>query len=125
WSKAVATFTAAAANCASATSASSTTAATNAAGLSGTWSGQYTGASSGTFVLTWQQSGSNLTGTIMISGVGGVPLAINGTVSGGSINFGTVGAAAVTYTGSVSGSSMSGTYQSGSGNGNWTATKTA
>jgi hypothetical protein len=61
----------------------------------------------------------------MISGVGSVPININGTLSGSTISFGTVGAAAVTYSGTVSGNTMSGTYQSPTGNGNWTATKTS
>jgi hypothetical protein len=115
-----------AANCAS-TTPSSTTASSGAgstAALSGTWSGQYSGANQGTFTLTWQQSGSNLTGTINISEVG-APSGINGTVSGNTITFGTVGTAAVTYSGTVSGNSMSGTYQSPSGSGTWTATKTS
>jgi hypothetical protein len=112
------------ANCSSAAASTPTTAATAATGLSGTWSGQYSGANQGTFTLTWTQSGSTLSGTINISEIG-APVNINGTVNGSSITFGTVGTAAVTYSGSVSGSSMSGTYQSPNGNGNWSATKTS
>jgi hypothetical protein len=93
-------------------------------GLSGTWSGQYSGASQGTFTLTWQQSGSNLSGTITLSDPA-VTLPINGSVDGGAIRFGTVGSVGVTYSGSVSGNSMSGTYQSETGNGPWSATKTS
>jgi hypothetical protein len=110
-----------AANCASTTPSS---AASSTAGLSGTWSGQYSGPSQGTFTLTWQQSGSKLTGTITISELG-VPTAIDGTVSGSTITFGTVGTAAVTYSGTVAGNSMSGTYQAPNGSGTWTATKTS
>jgi hypothetical protein len=102
--------------------APTTTVATG--GLSGTWSGQYSGASQGTFTLTWQQSGSNLSGTITLSDPA-VTLPINGSVDGGAIRFGTVGSVGVTYSGSVSGNSMSGTYQSETGNGPWSATKTS
>jgi hypothetical protein len=114
-----------AANCASTTPSSTTpsSATGSTAALSGNWSGQYSGANQGTFTLTWQQSGSNLTGTINLAGLGASP--INGTVSGNTITFGTVGTAAVTYSGTVSGSSMSGTYQSPTGPGTWTATKTS
>jgi hypothetical protein len=104
------------------TSAPSPT-ATASGGLSGTWSGQYSGASQGTFTLTWQQSGGTLSGTIMISDFGGAPIPINGTVNGSTISFGTVGTQAITYTGSASGSTMSGTYQAPTGGGNWSATK--
>jgi hypothetical protein len=102
--------------------------ASTSTGLTGTWSGHYTGASSGTFNLTWTQSGSNLTGTIKISDFGDAPIPINGTLQGDTISFGTVGSTAVTYTGSVSGSSMSGDWkvQSGGqsgGGGSWNATK--
>lgn len=109
----------------SATSASTSAAPTTpaAAGLSGTWDGHYSGAYAGTFTLTWQQSGSVLSGTIKLSNPADT-LPINGTVSGGRIRFGTVGSAAITYTGSVSGSSMSGSYTvGGAAGGSWSATK--
>jgi hypothetical protein len=109
----------AAARCTSATSPST---AAVAGGLSGTWSGQYAGAGQGTFTITWQQSGSDLTGTIKISDVG-VPISISGTLSGNTIRFGTVGSSAITYSGSVSGNTMSGTYQTPTGDGTWNATK--
>jgi hypothetical protein len=92
--------------------------------LSGTWAGQYTGASQGTFSLTWQESGSTLNGTIDISEIG-APTSIQGTVDGNSIRFGTVGPAGITYSGTVSGNSMSGTWQSPTGNGDWTAAKSS
>jgi hypothetical protein len=93
-----------------------------AGGLSGTWSGQYEGPSDGTFTLTWQQSGSDLSGSITISEFG-VPININGKLSGGKISFGTVGSLAVTFSGSVSGNTMSGTYHAPNGDGTWNATK--
>jgi hypothetical protein len=98
-----------------------------AGGLSGTWSGQYSGAFQGTFTLIWQQAGSNLSGTITLAAPN-LTLPITGTVDGGAIRFGTVGSAATTYSGSVSGNSMSGTYQTQTGNGTtaggpWSATK--
>ena len=114
---------------AAATSAASTPAATTSAAaagaLSGTWNGQYSGAYTGTFTLHWQQNNSTLAGTINLSTAGTLP--IHGTVSGGSIQFGTVGSTHITYSGSVSGNSMSGNYQittaSGSQNGSWSASR--
>jgi autotransporter translocation and assembly factor TamB len=100
-------------------------ATTAAANLSGKWTGHYSGAFSGTFTLNWQQSGSSLSGTIIISSVGNQPTDINGTVHGDTIQFGTVGSQAITYTGTVSGNSMSGTWQSGGGGGNWSASKSS
>src|SRR4051794_24352968 len=96
-----------------------------AAGLSGTWRGTYGGSYSGTFVLRWKQSSSKLTGTINLSSSPGT-VPINGTVSGGRIQFGTVGSQAITYTGSVSGASMHGRYQIGGGaggSGTWSAAR--
>jgi len=104
--------------CASATSPSASTSA-----LSGMWSGTYGGSSEGTFTLNWQASGSSLTGTIMISGLGDDPIPINGNLAGNTITFGTVGTIAITYKGTVSGRSMSGTYQTPIGTGTWNATK--
>lgn len=114
---------------AAATSAASAPAATSSApaagALSGTWNGQYGGAYSGTFTLHWQQNNSTLAGTINLSTAGTLP--IHGTVSGGSIQFGTVGSTHITYSGSVSGNSMSGNYQittsNGSQNGSWSASR--
>ena len=85
---------------------------------------------SGTFSLKWQQSGKNLSGTIMISGFSNVPTSIHGTVQGASIRFGTVGSESITYSGSVSASSMSGTWkiQAGGrslGGGSWKASKSS
>ena len=103
------------------TAAAATTPAASS-GLSGKWSGQYSGAYSGTFTLNWRQSGSVLAGTIALSNPGGT-LGIHGSVSGSTIKFGTVGGPGITYTGSVSGSSMSGSYQTPTGSGSWSANK--
>lgn len=103
--------------------ATSKASTTTASGLSGKWSGRYSGAYDGTFALTWQQSGSKLSGSITLSDPGG-KLSLNGTVNGNTITFGTVGSAVITYSGTVSGSSMSGTYQvAGRSGGPWSATK--
>jgi hypothetical protein len=79
-------------------------------GLSGNWSGHYSGSSRGDFTLNWSQSGSALSGTIKLE-ADGSSLPIHGTVEGRSIQFGTVGSTGITYKGTVSGNSMSGTYQ--------------
>jgi len=109
-----------------ASAATSAPTQTTAGDLSGKWSGQYTGTFQGTFVLDWQQSGSNLSGTIELSSGSGTD-DVTGTVNGGTISFGTVGSQAITYSGSVSGDSMSGTYKvqtpNGSVGGSWSATK--
>jgi len=91
--------------------------------LSGSWSGQYSGAFVGTFKLSWQQTGSSLNGTITLS-TPPQTLSLNGTVSGSKISFGTVGSEAITYSGSVSGNSMSGSYQvGGNPGGSWSANR--
>jgi hypothetical protein len=108
-----------------ATSAPASPTARATAGLSGTWSGQYSGSYNGNFTLRWRQTGSKLHGTIKLSAPAQT-LRINGTVTGGTIQFGTVGSAGITYSGTVSGSSMSGRYQvnDGSGAGGpWSAAK--
>jgi len=106
--------------------ATTSAAAPAPAGLTGTWSGQYSGAYQGTFKLHWRQSGSRLSGTIHLSNPPD-NLSIHGSVQGGSIQFGTVGGTAITYTGTVSGNSMSGTYKVQTGNGTvggpWSASK--
>jgi hypothetical protein len=99
-----------------------------ASGLSGTWSGQYSGASQGNFTLNWTQSGSALSGTIELE-ADGTSMPIHGTIVGDSIQFGTVGSTGITYKGTVSGNSMSGTYQLASNgttfSGPWTAAKSS
>lgn len=112
-----------------ATSAPASAAVADTSGLSGTWSGQYSGAYQGTFVLTWHQSGSNLSGTIKLSAPS-VTLPIHGTVQGNAIRFGTLGSVGIRYSGTVSGNSMSGTYQvqapnGGSVGGPWSASKSS
>jgi len=110
-----------------ATSAPASATAAATAGLSGTWSGTYSGAYQGTFKLTWQQSGSRLSGTITLSAPAST-VPINGTVAGSAIRFGSVGSMAVTYSGTVSGGSMSGNYEVHAGNGvggPWSASKTS
>jgi hypothetical protein len=102
--------------------------ASTSAGATGTWAGTYSGSFSGSFTLTWQGSGSSLSGTIKISDFGDSPIPINGSLHGNTISFGTVGSQAITYDGSVSGASMSGSWKivaSGktAGNGSWKATK--
>jgi hypothetical protein len=92
--------------------------------LSGTWTGRYGGAFSGTFRLSWQQAASRLSGTITLSTEPGA-LRLTGSVHGATITFGTVGSAAITYSGTASDDSMSGSYRiSGTSGGNWSATKT-
>jgi hypothetical protein len=79
--------------------------------------------------LNWTQSGSALTGTIVLNPGG--PVNIQGTVQGGSIRFGTLGDSfngmGITYSGSVSGSSMSGAYRISAPkqtfNGSWNASR--
>jgi hypothetical protein len=96
--------------------------------LSGTCTGQYSGPFNGTFVLRWTQSGSALTGVIVLSSPHDT-LQISGTVTGSSISFGAVGV--VTYTGTVSSDnsvpinlSMSGSYTdiANGHTGSWSAT---
>ncbi len=98
--------------------------------MSGTWKGSYSGSFSGTFKLTWTETKSNLSGTIMISGFGNAATPIHGTLKGVSIQFGTVGSEAITYSGSVSGNSMSGTWKLEAnghvgGTGSWKASKSS
>lgn len=89
--------------------------------VSGTWTGQYTGVYSGTFTLAWQQTGSDVNGSIKLSSPAST-YGIHGTLSGSAIQFGAVGT--VAYTGTVSGNTMSGSYQSlKGGGGSWSATK--
>jgi hypothetical protein len=89
-------------------------------GLSGRGSGDYSGAFNGTFTLDWKQPGRVLRGSIMLSNPRDT-LGIDGLVSATGIRFGSVGFA--THAGSVSGNFMSGTYNTPSGGGCWSATK--
>lgn len=126
------TATTAATTATTAASSGSATTATSAAatgGLTGAWSGTYQQttpiADSGTFTINWQQSGSNLTGTINIPGACNA-CPISATVNGTSVAFGVVALGGITYNGTVSGNSMSGTYATAdsSTKGTWKASKT-
>lgn len=120
--KALASTTHAAKSTPASTAAAKSTPASTAAasGLPGAWSGQYSGAFTGTFHLNWTQSGSKLSGTITLSDPPETT-GITGSVSGGSIKFGTVSGAV--YSGTISGSSMSGNYVTPKGGGSWNANK--
>jgi hypothetical protein len=87
--------------------------------LGGKWSGRYGGAVSGSFTLTWKQTGTKLSGTITLSNPHGT-YGIGGIVNRTSISFGAVQVGA-TYTGSLSasGKSMSGHWKSPQGGGSW------
>ena len=108
-----ATTLATTATTASAGGSATTPTAAAGGGLSGTWSGDYQQTSpapaAGTFTLNWQQSGSNVTGTINIPGACNA-CPISATVNGSSVTFGVVALGGIIYTGTVSGNSMSGTY---------------
>jgi hypothetical protein len=91
--------------------------------LTGTWSGRYSGAVSGTFTLRWRQSGSTLRGSITLSNPAG-KYPISGALRSGKISFGAVGIGA-TYTGTVSGRTMSGRWKSANRGGTWSARKTS
>jgi hypothetical protein len=104
--------------------------AASTTGLSGRWAGDYQqtspSASSGTFTIQWQQSGSDITGTITIPGTcSSCP--ISATLNGSTVRFGLVAGGAITYTGTVSGNSMSGTYSTtdGATKGTWKASRSA
>jgi hypothetical protein len=101
--------------------------ASPASGLSGSWSGTYGGAYSGTFKLRWTQSAAKLQGSIWITYEGeSAKTTVTGKLSGTAITFGAVGPVGViTYTGSVSGSSMSGRYTTPKGGGSWSSHKTS
>jgi hypothetical protein len=122
-SSAPGTSTPAAVSSATTTASTATTeqaTTTSDSGLSGKWKGTYGGAYSGTFTLHWTESGPKLAGQINLPSAGGTS-DLNGTVDGSSIKFGTVGGPQITYKGSVSGDSMSGTYSTPGGGGNWSA----
>lgn len=89
--------------------------------LSGKWKGHYSGAVSGHFTIHWEQTGSQLKGTITLSNPKG-KYNLSGSVKKGKIKFGAVSVGAK-YKGKVKGKSMSGTWTSPSGGGSWSATK--
>jgi hypothetical protein len=95
--------------------------------ISGKWNGSYqpNGGGSGTFSVTFTQTGSSLDGTlsIAVSCLNGAK--VTGKVNGDSIEFGSVnGQCSVDYKGKINGDQMSGTYGLGAGTaGTWKATK--
>jgi hypothetical protein len=108
------------------------TPAATALGLGGQWTGTWRDTSpdtsSGSFSLTWVQTGNTLAGTITVKGTpcitGGT---VTGTINGSAISFGAVsGQVKIAYDGSIAGSKMQGTYSAPScanAKGNWTATQ--
>ncbi len=98
------------------------TAASPAAQVAGTWSGTYSGPFNGTFKLIWNQTGSSVNGTIMLSSPPD-NLKITGSLSVNPFRCGAVGV--VAYTGTVSGNSMSGSYvdRANGQTGTWSANK--
>jgi hypothetical protein len=114
-------------------SASPAPSASAAPGLGGTWNGTWQDVTpdqvSGTFALTWTQSGSTLTGTILVKGTPCLSSAtVSGSVNGSTINFGAVsGTHTVVYDGTISGTTMKGTYTAPAAcidaKGTWAATK--
>jgi hypothetical protein len=101
------------------------------AGLGDHWTGTWKDVSadhlSGSFALSWSQTGNTLKGTITITGTGCLNGGtVTGAVAGSQISFGAVsGQVKVAYKGTINGSGMSGTYSTACGNasGNWTASK--
>jgi hypothetical protein len=106
--------------CCSATFAAAST-HTATSGLAGKWKGHYGGAVSGHFTIHWKQTGSRLQGRITLSNPNGT-YGISGSVKDGKIKFGAVSVGAK-YKGTVRGTSMSGTWTSARGGGNWSASK--
>jgi hypothetical protein len=99
-----------------ATSAPPSAAPSAPASIAGTWHGTWTSEKyaglTGGFTLDFQQSGSNLSGTIEITGTPCITSAtITGALTGNQITFGAVkGAETVTYTGTWAGATMDGTW---------------
>ena len=129
----VAPSTAGASASTAASAAPATPSAPAVPGLAGTWDGTWKNTtpdqSTGTFVLTWTQNGSALTGSIVVKGTPCVTGAsITGSVSGSSISFGVVsGQIKIAYDGTISGTTMKGTYAApatcADAKGSWEAVK--
>ena len=85
--------------------------------------GPVRGAVSGDFTIHWKQTGSRLHGHITLSRPSGT-YSLGGSVKNGKIKFGAVSVGAK-YKGTVRGTSMSGTWTSPQGGGNWSATKSS
>jgi hypothetical protein len=108
--------------CGAALVATSSLAATRTP-LAGKWTGHYSGAVSGHFTIHWKQNHSRLRGHITLSSPSGT-YSIGGTFRHGKLKFGAVSVGAK-YKGKVRGTSMSGTWTSPQGGGNWSATKSS
>src|SRR3954451_2960554 len=112
----------------SSSSFSSTGSPVDGGTIDGNWNGTYqpSGGGSGTFSVTFKQTGSSLNGTLSInvSCLDGAKVA--GKVNGDTIQFGSVqGQCSVDYNGKINGDQMSGSYDIGGGTGgNWKASKT-
>lgn len=114
-----------------ATTATSPSAAQDDAGnaIDGAWDGSWSSTSSpgvsGSFTVTFTESGNQLKGSITATNTPCIQgAAVTGTLDGNRIVFGK--ANTVDYTGTVSGNSMSGTYAApacGQDKGDWRATK--
>lgn len=102
--------------------------------LSGTWNGTWQDTSpdtaTGSFTLTWKQSGPSLSGTITINNSSCVSTGtISGNISGAKITFGAVKSQdSVSFNGTISGGDkIMGTYVTGSSchnaTGTWAAMK--
>jgi hypothetical protein len=100
--------------------------------VAGTWNGTWQSTSSpgatGTFQMTFTQTGQSLSGPIQITGTPCITTGtITGTLNGTTIDFGAVkGQQTITYTGTWSGNVMSGTYSApscGDGKGDWQAAR--
>jgi hypothetical protein len=112
----------------SSSSFSSTGSPVDSGTIDSNWNGTYqpSGGGSGTFSVTFKQTGSSLNGTLSInvSCLDGAKVA--GKVNGDTIQFGSVqGQCSVDYNGKINGDQMSGSYDIGGGTGgNWKASKT-
>ena len=96
----------------------------------GTWESDVFDGLSGTFEMTFTQSGNSLSGPITVDNADCITTGtVTGTLAGSQIEFGAVKASTtITYTGTLSGDSMSGTYDSaecGNDKGTWEANRSA
>jgi hypothetical protein len=101
--------------------------------IAGSWTGTYQSTkfpnTSGTFEVTFSQSGNDISGTITTSSACASEGTIDGTLTGNTISFGVVKSSTlITFDGTINGDSMSGDYSSGPDCGNdtgtWQATRT-
>jgi len=112
----------------SSSSFSSTGSPVDSGTIDGKWNGTYqpSGGGSGTFSVTFKQTGSSLNGTLSINVSCLDGAKVTGKVNGDTIQFGSVqGQCSVDYNGKINGDQMSGSYDIGGGTGgNWKASKT-